>query len=64
MKSKEIDDYLPGYKYPYVLKDFAEDLYGTYFNRIDAYDKNSNAETFMVDWLASRFYVDSKILLR
>ncbi len=60
MKSKEIDDYLPGYKYPYVLKDFAEDLYGTYFNRIDAYDKNSNAETFMVDWLASRFYVDSK----
>lgn len=64
MRSKEIDDYFPGYKYPYAIKDFAEDLYGTYFNRIDAYGRNSNAETFMIDWLASRFYIDSKNIAR
>lgn len=59
MKSKEIDDYFPGYKYPYAIKDFAEELYGTYFNRRDAFSKYSNTEIIMVDWLVSRFYADS-----
>lgn len=63
-KSNEIDDYFPSYKYPHVIKDFAHELYCIYFNRIDAYGKNLGEKVFMVDWLVSRFYDDSKNIAR
>jgi len=63
-ESNEIDDYSPGYKDPHVLKDFARELYLIYFNRIDVYGKNLGEKVFMVDWLLSRFYDDSKNITR
>lgn len=66
MNSDEIDDYMPGYKYPHEIKTFARDLYITHFSRIDMDSNNRtfnidpNNRTFMLDWLASQFFSDSR----
>jgi hypothetical protein len=52
--SKEIDDYAPGYKYPYELKTFAEDFFSIF---LDSTIVNGKSK-LMLDWLLSVFYYD------
>lgn len=60
MKSSEKDDYCPGFKYAHEIKDFAEDLYLTYFNRMDVFGKNIDSKIIMINWLVAMFYNDSR----
>lgn len=53
-RSNEIDDYAPGYKYPYELKIFAEDFFSIFLNSTTV---NSQSK-LMLDWLVSIFYYD------
>lgn len=52
MRSKEIDDYSPGYKLPYELKIFADDFCSIF---MDATVVNGQSKQ-MVDWLIAVFY--------
>lgn len=52
MRSKEIDDYAPGYKLPYELKDFADDFCSIF---IDGTDVKGQPKQ-MIDWLIAVFY--------
>lgn len=57
LKSDMVYDYAPGYKYPHQLKEFAEDLFLSYFNRGDCFGKENVGTEYILDYLASRFLI-------
>ena len=52
LRSKEIDDFAPGYKLPYELKAFAADFYSIFIEGTVVKDQTK----MMLDWLIAVFY--------
>lgn len=56
MKSDLEDDYMPGYKMPHKLKEFAQELFLDYLSRTDNCNRTHDEQpVFMLDWFTS-FY--------
>lgn len=52
LRSKEIDDFAPGYKLPYELKVFADDFYSIFIDGTIVKDQPK----MMLDWIIAVFY--------
>lgn len=65
MKSDLEDDYLPGYKLPHKLNEFAQELFLDYLARTDNFNRISDERpVFMLDWFTSRFFQSSSNISR
>lgn len=65
MKSDLEDDYMPGYKMPHKLKEFAQELFLDYLSRTDNCNRTHNEQpVFMLDWFTSRFIQSSSNISR
>lgn len=54
LASKEIDDYMPGYKHPHELAEFASDFFSIFLNVVGA---NEQAQVRLgLNWLTAVFY--------
>ena len=58
MRSKEIDDFAPGYKNPYELKVFADDFFSIFMDATVVKGKSKQ----MIDWLIAVFYYHPKAI--
>lgn len=65
MKSDLEDDYVPGYKMPHKLKEFAQELFLDYLSRTDNCNRTHDEQpVFMLDWFTSRFIQSSSNISR
>lgn len=62
LQSKEIDDFAPGYKTPYELRNFARDFFAIFCDSL-IIKNGENKETFSyVDWLSAGFFYNMSCL--